>query len=81
MISEISAEEYEIIKKEIEKDTARKIAACFEKSRSFKADVFHAYDIANKFCYEKTNKYYRDMQSFLNDLKLNVEVEVVRLDY
>ena len=81
IISEISAEEYEILKKEIEKDTCKKIAACFEKSREFGADVFHAYDIANKFHYEKTNKYYKDMQSFLKDLKLNVEVEVVRLDY
>ena len=81
LISEITGEEYEILKQEMINSTKKRVAVCFEKARGFGADVFHAYDLANKFHYGKTNRYYSDVQTFLADLKLNVEVEVVRLDY
>ena len=81
LISELSTEEYEKIKLEIENDARKKISACFEKTKSFGADVFHAYEHAIKFNYKETKRLYKDVTEFLNNLKLNVEVDVVRLDY
>lgn len=81
LISELTTEEYNLIKKEIENDTRKKVAACFDKSKSFGADVFHAYDTAMKYHFKSTTKLYNSMPKFLENLKLNVEVDVVRLDY
>lgn len=81
LISELTTEEYEIIKKEIEADTRKKVAACFDKTKSFGADIFHAYEIAMKYHYKTTTKHYKSMPEFLASLKLNVEVDVVRIDY
>lgn len=81
LISELDADELDIIKQEIKKYISSKISACFEKSKQIKADVFGAYDIAYKFHYKDTNKYYDTMTDFLDNLKLNVEVDIVRVDY
>lgn len=81
LISELSTEEYEKIKLEIENDARKKISSCFEKAKSFGADIFHAYEHAIKFNYKETKRLYKDMAEFLKNLKLNVEVDVVRLDY
>ena len=80
-ISEFSQAEYDQIKKEIEKDTQKKISACFEKSKSIGADIFKAYDIAMRFHYKETNRLFNSMNEFLENLKLNVDVEVVRINY
>ena len=80
-IGEFSKGEYDEIKNAIINDTRKKIVACFKKSKEFKADIFHAYDIAMKFHYDKTSNIYNSMEDFLDDLKLNVDVEVVRINY
>lgn len=80
-ISELSKKEYEEIKIEIEKDTCQKVAKCFEKSKSIGADIFRAYDLAIKYHYDKTKSLYDSVESFLENLKLNVQVEIIRLDY
>jgi len=81
IIGELSSEEYNEIKNEIEKEISLKVAKCFDKTKAFGADIFHAYDIATKFHYNETNSYYDNFSDFLKDLRLNVQVEVIRLDY
>ena len=61
-------------------EISQTIAGTFEKSKELKADVFGAFDIANKFHYKKAKKF-DSMEEFLNVLKLNVNVEVSRLEY
>ena len=81
MIGELSEEEYNKIKKSIKEDVSNKISKCFEKSQQLNADIFGAYDLAIKFHYFDTTRLYNGLNEFLKDLKLNVQVEVVRLDY
>ena len=81
MIGELSEEEYNKIKKSIKEDVSNKVSKCFEKSQQLNADIFGAYDLAIKFHYLHTTRLYNGLNEFLKDLKLNVQVEVVRLDY
>ena len=81
LISELKKEEYEIIKEEIKKDTSKKVVACFEKAKSLNVDIFRAYDLAIKYNYNDTKRLYDGLDEFLNDLTINVDVEVVRLNY
>lgn len=80
-ISGVSNEEFEFIKSELEKKISQTIAASFEKSKELNADIFGAFDIANKFHYGQTKKNFETMEDFLKALKLNVDVEVNRLEY
>ena len=57
------------------------IAKTFEKSKEMGADVFGAFDIANKFHYKSTKQNFGTMEEFLEKLKLNVEVDVLRLEF
>lgn len=74
-------EEFEEIKKEIMKKISSNISKCFEKSKSLGADVWGAYDLAQKHHYRKTNQNYASRDEFLKDLRLNVVVEIDRLEY
>ncbi len=74
-------EEFEFIKEKLSEKISRTIAVSFEKSKELGADIFSAFDIANKFHYKKTKKYYSSMQEFVDKLKLNVIVNVSRLEY
>ena len=80
-VSAISNEEFEFIKMELKDKISKTVAKSFEKSKELKADIFGAFDIANKFHYSKTKNNFETMEEFLNDLKLNVEVSVTRLEY
>ncbi len=80
-IHSISESEFEHIKTKVAENISKTISITFEKSKELKADVFEAYDNANKFQYEKTKKYFNNMEEFLDALKLNVEVDVSRLEY
>lgn len=80
-IHSVSNEEFEFIKTKTKEQISKTIAKTFEKSKELKADVFGAFDIANKFHYKKTNKNFDDMEKFLESLKLNVQVDVSRLEY
>lgn len=74
-------EEFEEMKKEIMKKISGNISKCFEKSKSLGADVWGAYDLAQKHHYRKTNQIYASRNEFLKNLKLNVIVEIDRLEY
>ena len=73
--------EFEEIKKEISNKISKNISACFEKLKSLGADVWGAYDLAQKYHYKKTNETYNSRSEFLNALRLNVIVEIDRLEY
>ena len=77
----ITTEEFDFLKKKIEEKVSKMVASTFEKSKSFKADIFGAFDIANKFHYKKTKSSFETMEEFLEKLKLNVEVKVSRLEH
>ena len=80
-INGVSNEEFEFIKSELEKKISQTIATSFEKSKELNADIFGAFDLANKFDYSQTKKNFETMEEFLKALKLNVEVEAKRLEY
>ena len=73
--------EFEEIKKEISNKISKNISACFEKLKSLGADVWGAYALAQKYHYKKTNETYNSRTEFLNALRLNVIVEIDRLEY
>ena len=81
LVENISSEEFAYLKKKIEEKISKMVASCFEKSKSLGADIFGAFDIANKFHYKKTKENYETMEEFLEKLKLNVEVKVSRLEH
>lgn len=81
VFSSLSEEEYDAIKKALEKDIKEKVAACFEKSKTIGADVFRAYELAFKTKYKQTTKNYSSAEEFLKDLQINVNVKVERLEY
>ena len=80
-IHSVINEEFDFIKTKTKEQISKTIAKTFEKSKELKADVFGAFDIANKFHYKKTNQNFDDMEKFLESLKLNVQVDVSRLEY
>ena len=73
--------EFEEMKKEISNKISKNISACFEKLKSLGADVWGAYALAQKYHYKKTNETYNSRTEFLNALRLNVIVEIDRLEY
>jgi predicted transcriptional regulator len=77
----ITTEEFEFLKKKIEEKVSKMVATTFEKSKTLKADIFGAFDIANKFHNKKTKANFETMEEFLEKLKLNVEVKVSRLEH
>lgn len=80
-LAELSADEFEFIKLQIQKAIASKIAKAFEKSKTFKADIFGAFELANKFHYKKIKNKFETMEDFIGALNLNVVVNVSRLEY
>lgn len=80
-LPELSNDEFEYIKEKLKIAIAQKIAIAFERSQSFGADIFEAFDIAYKFHYKKVKNKFEDMPSFIEQLKLNVNVNVSRLEY
>lgn len=81
LIQVVKNDEFEFIKKKLAEHISKTVAKTFEKSKELKADIFGAFDIANKYHYEKTNQNFKSMEAFLEKLKLNVEVKVSRLEY
>lgn len=77
----LSDEEFDFIKEELKKAVAAKIAKAFDKSKELKADIFNAYSLAYKFHYKEVKNKYEKMQDFVEALKLNVNVNVSRLEY
>lgn len=73
--------EFSEIKNGLKKKIAENVSKCFEKSKELKADIWGAYLLAQKHHYKQTNMYYKNREDFLNNLKLNVIVEIDRLEY
>ena len=80
-IYSLTEEEFKYLKQEIANLISEKVAITFTKAKSFGADVFGAYDLANKFYYNKTKNNFGSMEEFLDKLKLNVIVKTTRLQY
>ena len=77
----ISPEEYKSVEKAFQKELSKEIGICFEKAKEMGVDIFNAYETAYKFNYKETNKRYKNVDNFISDLKLNVNVLVQKLDY
>lgn len=74
-------EQFEKIKLGLKDEISKDVSKCFEKAKSLKADIFEAYELAYKYHYNKTTKYYKSMEEFISKLKINVEVEIDKLEY
>ncbi len=81
IIPELSEEDFQIVIKTIKETVSEAIASSFITAKSFGADIFNAYENAYKFHYKETTQYYSSVEDFVNDLKLNVKVNVTKLDY
>ena len=66
---------------EIKEKISNSISKTFIKSKELKADIFGAYDLANKFYYDKIKNKFSSMEEFIEKIKLNVIVNVSRLEY
>ena len=80
IVTLLTEEEYKQTKTDIENEIKKRVTACFEKSKSCGADIFEAYEKAYRF-HNKKFKNFASREEFLKTLKLNVEVEVRKLDY
>ena len=81
IIGTLSDKEFEGVKTDISNEISTRISACFMKAKSFGADIFDAYELAYKFHYKKTTEKFKNPAEFLKNLKLNVQVNVHKLDY
>ena len=81
LVQNVSSEEFEFIKTKMQEEISKKVVSAFEKSKEFKADIFGAFDIANKFHYTQIKGKFESMEDFLSKLKLNVNVKVLRLEF
>ena len=81
VVMELASDEFDYIKQKIKEDISSKVAKAFEKSTKIKADIFKAYSKATKFHYSKTTQNFASLDEFLSALKLNVIVEVSKLEY
>lgn len=80
-IYSLSEKEFGYLKDEIKNYISQKVAISFTKAKEFGADIFGAFDLANKFFYKKTKNNFSSMNEFLSKLKLNVIVSISRLEY
>lgn len=81
LLSVLSKEECKAIKDALKKDIKEKVSACFEKSKTLKVDFLKAYELAYKTKYKETTQKYSSPEEFLNDLEINVDVKIDRLEY
>lgn len=81
IVPELSSEEYKIVIQTIKDTISKAVGVSFEKAKSFGADIFEAYENAYKYSYSETVKNYSSSEDFVRDLKLNVDVDVKKLDY
>lgn len=80
IISFLSDEEYENMKKDISKEIEGRVQKCFEKATILNADIFDAFETAYRRHYGDAKKY-QNVEEFLNDLTMNVEVDIRKLDH
>ncbi|MBQ4541854.1 MAG: hypothetical protein IJA23_03265 [Clostridia bacterium] len=80
IIALLTENEYKQMKIDLENEIKKRVSACFEKSKAQGADIFEAYEKAYRFNNKKFNEF-ASREDFLKQLKLNVDVEVRKLDY
>lgn len=68
------------IKDSLKKKLSKTISNIYEKAQENNADIFNAYEEAYKFHYSKLTKYYKNEKDFLQNLKINIEIDVKNLD-
>lgn len=73
--------QFDAIKKAVKEKIVETITKCFKKSKELNADIWGAYELGVKHHYNKTSKNFKTMEEFLKQLKLNVSVEIDRLEY
>ena len=74
-------EKYDAIEQAMIKQVTAAISKAFEKSKTLKADMFSAYEHAYKYHYNTLKRYYDSPEEFISQLKLNISVEVQKLDF
>lgn len=80
IVALLDEHEYEKMKEDLKTEIKKQVGVCFEKAKSCGADIFEAYEKAYRFHYNKF-KTFASREEFLNALKLNVDVEIRKLDY
>lgn len=80
IIALLTENEYKQMKIDLENEIKKRVSACFEKSKAQGADIFEAYEKAYRFNNKKFNEF-DSREDFLKQLKLNVDVEIRKLDY
>lgn len=81
IVASLDEKEYETLKNDLKNEIKKRVTACFNKSKEAGADIFEAYEMAYRLHYKKTTSKYNSMEEFLNDLILNVDVDIRKLDY
>lgn len=74
-------QKYDAIEQALQKQIVSAVAKAFEKGKELNADIFGAYEKAYKYHYKTLTKYYDNPEEFISKLKLNVNVEVGKLDF
>lgn len=80
IVALLDEQEYEKMKEDLKTEIKRQVGVCFEKAKSCGADIFEAYEKAYRFHYNKF-KTFASREEFLSALKLNIDVEIRKLDY
>lgn len=80
IIALLSESEYKQTKIDLVNEIKKRVSACFEKAKSQGADIFEAYEKVYRFHNNKF-KTFASREEFLKQLKLEVDVEVRKLDY
>ncbi len=81
IIASLKDNEFKAVKEALKKEICECVQKCFDNAKSMGVDVFSAYEKAYKFHYKKTTEDYGDVSKFIENLVLNIEVEVVQMDY
>ena len=81
VVGDLTIDEFDCVNRSIVKKISDIMGACFSKSKQLKADIFGAYELAHKYSYKKTSELFDTADDFVDALKLNVEVDVRKLEY
>lgn len=79
--SDTFGDKYEAISKALQSEISRVVAKAFEKTKEAKTDMLGAYGLAYKYSYKTTMKYYPNPEDFISKLKLNVSVNINKMDF
>lgn len=81
IIAGLTDDEFNAVKKGLEKQISKEVCGCFKTAKNFGADVFNAYETAFKWKYKETTSNYKTTEDFLKDLEIKIKVEIKQLDY